>query len=310
MPKFAWRAKRQSPTANAALRVSLAAPSSSCTAVSPDMGMKAGWGWLQPAQIPGDNSWGSYGAGHALAALGASFLRHLRAEQVLRQHRFCSSCHRTQRARLLPSQVKAPFPWRLLGSLKKSSWSQPFPSVKGMKNKHKRNVLRLSKHTWSPPAARLSPYTVAVHWQTPGNVSENCFLGKENSFSIPAHTHSHHCALQVGTSREQPVLYYPPSLPTASPPEKATENDDLRECEVIKGSRAKGSKPQQPAGRDIPPAAAIPRHIDVHSGSYPHPAPPCCAPQQSPGTPRFQCNLPGQCTGLLFVFSCTTPRKK
>jgi len=112
VPKFAWRAKRQSPTANAALRVSLAAPSSSCTAVSPDMGMKAGWGWLQPAQIPGDNSWGSYGAGHALAALGASFLRHLRAEQVLRQHRFCSSCHRTQRARLLPSQVKAPFPWR------------------------------------------------------------------------------------------------------------------------------------------------------------------------------------------------------
>lgn len=101
-----------------------------------------------------------------------------------------------------------------------------------------------------------------------------------------------------------------PPFPLLHPREKATENEDLRECEVIKGSRAEGSKPQQPAGRDIPPAAAIPRHMDVHSGSYPHPAPPCRVPQQNPGTPRFQCNISRQCTGLLFAFSCTTPRRK
>lgn len=113
-------------------------------------------------------------------------------------------------------------------------------------------MLRLNKHTWSPHAARLSPYTVAVHWQTPGNVSENSVLGRENSFSISAHTPSHHCALQVGTSGEQPVLHYSPSLPTASPPEKATENEDLRECEVIKGSRAEDSKPQKPGTSLLP----------------------------------------------------------
>lgn len=136
-------------------------------------------------------------------------------------------------------------------------------------------MLRLNKHTWSPHAARLSPYTVAVHWQTPGNVSENNVLGRENSFSISAHTPSHHCALQVGTSGEQPVLHYSPSLPTASPPEKATENEDLRECEVIKGSRAEDSKPQKPG------TSLLLYHFQAHghaewllpapSSSLPHP---------------------------------------
>lgn len=51
-------------------------------------------------------------------------------------------------------------------------------------------------------------------------------------------------------------------------------------------SRAQASKPQQSSGRDILPAAFIPRHIYMSAGSYPRPIP-------ALPPPEIQVNIPG-----------------
>lgn len=238
------------------------------------------------------------GAGHTWSSCSSEAGQLRRGEagwgRALATIPFSSSCPSTRRAGPLPN--KAQLSLRFLGSPAESSCARPFPSARGTKNNQE------PEQTLSVPAGHkpFAPSGGSASGRHRGTSPESDCWGKGNSAPIPDHTHSHHWVLQAGTSEEQPVLLRHP-FPPLHPPEEAAEERELWEGDVIKGCGAEGWKPQKPAGRDILPAAAVPRQIYTPGGSCPHPKR-AQLPQTFRGTSQA---CPGRCCG--FAFPSRTP---